>query len=127
VALLSGIVLAFFSPLALTPYKVSPIVLDYAQKNLIVYCLFMWVKVFNYINVVGILRSGGDTTFCLLLDIGGVWLVGVPLVFLGGLVFHLPIYYVYALVQVEEIVKLIIGIPRLASKKWINNLAVGMK
>jgi Na+-driven multidrug efflux pump len=86
----------------------------------------MWAKVFNYINIVGILRSGGDTTFCLLLDTGGVWLVGVPLVFLGGLVFHLPIYWVYALVQVEEVIKLIIGIPRLASKKWINNLAADM-
>ncbi len=62
-----------------------------------------------------------------MLDTGGVWLVGVPLVFLGGLVLHLPIYYVYALVQVEEVVKLIIGIPRLASRKWINNLAAGMK
>lgn len=126
VAILAGIAVILASPWVLTPYKVSPIVLDYARKNLIVYCLFMWAKVFNYINIVGILRSGGDTTFCLLLDTGGVWLVGVPLVFLGGLVFHLPIYYVYALVQVEEVVKLIIGIPRLASKKWINNLAVGM-
>ena len=126
-AILAGIALIFISPWVLAPYKVSPIVLDYARKNLIVYGLFMWAKVFNYINIIGVLRSGGDTTFCLLLDTGGVWLVGVPLVFLGGLVLHLPIYYVYALVQVEEVVKLIIGIPRLASGKWINNLAVGMK
>ena len=126
-AILAGIVVIFISPWALAPYKVSPVVLDYAQKNLIVFCLFIWAKVFNYINVIGILRSGGDTTFCLLLDTGGVWLIGVPLAFLGGLVFDLPIYYVYALVQVEEVIKLIIGIPRLASKKWINNLAVDME
>lgn len=127
VAILAGIVLIFISPWVLAPYKVSPVVLEYARKNLIVYGLFMWAKVFNYINIVGVLRSGGDTTFCLMLDTGGVWLVGVPLVFLGGLVLQFPIYYVYALVQVEEVVKLIIGIPRLASKKWINNLAAGMK
>ena len=125
-AILTGFIVILISPWVLTPYKVSPLVLDYAQKNLIVSCLFMWAKVFNYINIVGILRSGGDTTFCLLLDTGGVWLVGVPLAFLGGLVFHLPIYWVYALVQVEEVIKLIIGIPRLASKKWINNLAADM-
>lgn len=127
VAILSGIFVIMISPWILTPYKVSPVVLNYARKNLIVFCLFLWSKVFNYINIVGILRSGGDTTFCLLLDACGVWLVGVPLVFLGGLVFHLPIYYVYALVQLEEIIKMIIGIPRLASKKWIKNLTVDME
>lgn len=124
IAILSGAIIIFISSWVLTPYEVSPLVLDYARKNLIVFCLFMWAKVFNYINIVGILRSGGDTTFCLILDTAGVWLIGIPLAFLGGFVFHLPIYLVYALVQVEEVIKLIIGIPRLASKKWINNLTV---
>lgn len=122
VAILVGGMVIFISPWVFTPYRVSPVVLDYARKNLIVYCLFMWAKVFNYINVIGILRSGGDTTFCLLLDTGGVWLIGIPLAFLGGFYFHLPIYLVYALVQIEEVIKLIIGIPRLVSKKWINDL-----
>ncbi len=125
-AILTGLIVILISPWVLTPYKVSPIVMEYARKNLIVFCLFMWAKVFNYINIVGVLRSGGDTTFCLMLDTGGVWLIGVPLAFLGGLVFHLPIYWVYALVQVEEVIKLIIGIPRLTSKKWIKNLAADM-
>jgi Na+-driven multidrug efflux pump len=58
------------------------------------------------------------------LDTGGVWLIGVPLVALGGLVWNLPIYWVYALVYMEELVKLILGLPRILSKKWINNLAV---
>jgi len=126
-AILTGVAVMLMSSWVLTPYKVSPIVLDYARKNLIIFCLFLWVKVFNYINVIGILRSGGDTTFCMFLDTGGVWLVGVPLAFFSGLVFHFPIYYVYALVQLEEVLKMIIGIPRLVSKKWINNLAADMK
>ncbi len=120
-----GAVMIFLSGWALSPYNVSTAVYQYAQMNLIVFCCFMWVKVFNYINIVGILRSGGDTTFCLILDTGGVWLVGVPLAFLGGLFWHLPIYWVYALVNIEEVFKLILGIPRLLSKKWINNLTIG--
>lgn len=126
IAVILGILVMLVSPWVFAPYKVSPIVLDYSRNILIVLSMFMWVKVFNYINVVGILRSGGDTTFCLMLDMGGVWLVGVPLVFLGGLVWHLPIYYVYLLLHIEELVKLIIGIPRLVSKKWINNLTIAM-
>lgn len=121
-AIVVGTVMVFLTGWALSPYNVSAAVHTYAQKNLIVACCFMWIKVFNYINIVGILRSGGDTTFCLILDTGGVWLIGVPLAFFGGLVWHLPIYWVYALVNIEEVFKLILGIPRLLSKKWINNL-----
>lgn len=121
-AVVIGAIIIFMTPLLLTPYKVSPMVLEYARLNLLVTCLFLWIKVFNYVNVVGVLRSGGDTTFCLLLDTGGVWLIGIPMAFIGGLVLDLPIYVVYALVNIEEVVKFIIGIPRLVSKKWINNL-----
>ncbi len=126
VAVIIGILVILATPWLLSPYKVSPLVLDYASKNLLVLCIFLSFKIFNYMNVVGILRSGGDTTFCLMLDMGGVWLIGVPLVFLGGIVWELPIYYVYVLLHVEEVVKLIIGIPRLVSKKWINNLTTDM-
>ncbi len=121
-AVVIGAFVIAISPWVLAPYKVSPAVLEYARLNLVFFCLFMWAKVFNYINVIGILRSGGDTTFCLLLDTGGVWIIGIPMAFIGGLVLELPIYIVYALVQIEEVVKFIIGIPRLVSKKWINNL-----
>lgn len=127
VAILCGFVVILLSGWVLSPYKVSPLVLNYARFNLIVSCSFMWAKVFNYMNIVGILRSGGDTVFCLLLDIGGVWLVGVPLAFIGGIILGLPIYWVYALVQIEEVFKMLLGIPRLMSRKWINNLTVEME
>lgn len=127
VAVIVGAIVILATPWLLLPYNVSPLVFDYAGKNLFVLCIFLWIKIFNYTNIVGILRSGGDTTFCLMLDTGGVWLIGVPLVFLGGLVWHLPIYYVYVLLHIEELAKLIIGIPRLISKKWINNLTTEMK
>ena len=84
----------------------------------------MWAKAFNYINVIGILRSGGDTVFCLLLDTGGVWLIGVPLVYIGGIVLGLPIYWVYTLVQVEEVLKLLVGIP--VNVKKVNDLTSGI-
>ncbi|MDF2674178.1 MAG: matE8 [Clostridiales bacterium] len=56
------------------------------------------------------------------LEIGSVWLIGVPLAFLGALVWKLPIYWVIALVSLEEIVKASIGIPRVISKKWLKNV-----
>jgi Na+-driven multidrug efflux pump len=88
--------------------------------------VFMAIKVFNILMVVGILRSGGDTTFSALLEIGSVWLIGVPLAWLGALVWKLPVYYVVLLVAIEDIVKAAIGIPRIISKKWVKNVVEHM-
>lgn len=59
---------------------------------------------------------------CLLIDTAGVWLIGVPLAFLGGLVWKLPIYVVYAMVMTEELFKAVFGYARYRQKKWLKNL-----
>ncbi len=107
-------------------YNVSPEVARNISLCLMVFILFMPFKMFNYINIVGVLRSGGDTTVCLFIDTSGVWLIGVPMAFLGGLVWKQPIYVVYALVMIEEIYKMVLGYVRYRQKKWMRNLAVEM-
>ena len=74
------------------------------------------------VNLVGILRSGGDTKASFLIDISGVWLIGVPLAFIGGLVLKVPVYIVYAMVTSEEIYKTILGYIRYRKYKWLKNL-----
>ena len=91
---------------------------------ILIFAAYMPAKMFNYVNVVGMLRSGGDTKMCLFLDTSGVWVIGVPLAFLGALVWHLPIYAVYGLVMLEEVYKAILGYIRYRQKKWLRNLAV---
>jgi Na+-driven multidrug efflux pump len=73
-------------------------------------------------NVVGILRSGGDTRAALFIDVSGVWFIGIPMAVIGGLLLHLPIYIVYAMVFVEEVYKFILGIFRYRKKKWLRNI-----
>lgn len=94
---------------------------------ILVFAAYMPPKMFNYVNVVGVLRSGGDTKMCLFLDTSGVWLIGVPLAFLGALVWKLPIYLVYALVLSEEIYKMILGYIRYRQKRWLRNLAAEVR
>ncbi|MDO4278326.1 MAG: MATE family efflux transporter [Lachnoclostridium edouardi] len=100
-------------------------VAENVSRCLIVFACYMPFKMFNYVNIVGVLRSGGDTRMCLFIDISGVWLIGIPMAFLGGLFLKQPIYIVYAMVLSEEIYKLIIGYWRYRQKKWLRNLAVG--
>ena len=122
-ALLGGILIFFTaSPVAML-FKVTPIVQDYAIKLLVILSIVLWIRIFNLISIVGILRGGGDTKFSLYLEIIAIWAIGVPLAYFGGLVWKLQIYWVFALVHAEEAFKMIVGLYRLYSKKWIHNLA----
>ncbi|MEI7990786.1 MAG: MATE family efflux transporter, partial [Chloroflexota bacterium] len=58
----------------------------------------------------------------LITELCTMWLVGVPLAFLGVFVFHLPVYWVYCLVLLEEVVKALVGLTRFISKRWIHDL-----
>lgn len=105
-------------------YNLSSNVLRDVKLCLLVFALFLPFKAVSTVNIVGILRSGGDTLVCLILDISGVWLIGVPLAFLGGLYFRYPIYIVYGMILLEEIYKTVAGYIRYRQKKWLKNLAI---
>lgn len=94
----------------------------YAILILCVYGIFMPVKVFNGLNIVGTLRCGGDTRFAMYVETGTVWLIGVPLVFLGALYLELPVYIVVLMAQADEVIKFMICRWRFRSKKWLRNL-----
>lgn len=117
-----GILLFISAPLILSFYNISEVVYENAKYILMVISFFISAKIFNTILIIGILRSGGDTTFSLILEMSSVWLFGVPLAFLGAHVLQLPIYWVVAMVSCEEIVKAAFGIPRVISKKWVKNV-----
>ena len=107
----------------LSIYQITDQVAQSAALCILVFVLFMPAKTFNYVNVVGVLRSGGDTKMCLFLDTSGVWFIGIPLAFLGGLFFKYPIHIVYGMVMLEEVYKMVLGYWRYRQKKWLRNLA----
>lgn len=103
-------------------FNLEPATSEYLSKTLIVYSLYFTPKMFTYMFICGILRAGGDTKFCMIVDIISIWFIGVPLSFFSVLVLHLPIHLVIAAVFSEEIIKFIVVMKRYKSKKWINNL-----
>jgi len=94
---------------------------DAATIILLAACV-MPFRHFNTINIVGVLRAGGDTVFSMALDAGSVWVIGVPCVALATVAFGLPITGIYAAAFIEEGFKICVGLPRFLSGKWINNL-----
>ncbi len=103
-------------------FNLEPATSEYLSKTLIVYSMYFTPKMFTYMFICGILRAGGDTKFCMIVDIISIWFIGVPLSFFSVLVLHLPIHLVIAAVFSEEIIKFIVVMKRYKSKKWINNL-----
>lgn len=96
--------------------------LDILRKILKIYGLTMVLKLYNGIHITGTLRSGGDTRFAMLTELGTMWLTGVPLVYLGALYWRLPVYWVVLLSTAEEGVKAAILSWRFLSRKWVNNV-----
>lgn len=89
-----------------------------AKGALLLMSFIIWAKGINFTNMNGILRSGGDTVGAAAIDIGMLWLVGVPLTTVAAMVLHLPFTAVFAMTCVEELVKVGVGIARVRRYKW---------
>lgn len=109
-------------PIILMPYQVSEEVYNQSMNLLAVVAVMMNIKALTFLLIVGVFRNGGNPGAAFLIDIGCVWLVGVPMVTLGGLVLHLPLLISYAMMCSEEIVKVIISVTYFKKKKWMRNV-----
>lgn len=105
-------------------YNFSPEAEEMTRSTLLVLAVSLLWRADNNITIVGILRAGGDTKACAMIDLLPMWLVSVPLVIITGNKFHWPLWAVYLIQQSDEFIKLFISMARVKSKKWLNNLNV---
>lgn len=108
---------AFFAPSLFT--QVSEAAKETARNLLFLYAATAVLRNIAFMAVIGILRSGGDTTFCMVSETLAIWFVSIPLVFFGGLVMQWNIYILYILANVCEVIKAICFIARIRSGKWL--------
>jgi putative MATE family efflux protein len=123
VGLFVGILIALISPKFLLLFNISENVRQISLYSMYVIAALCPIKSFNNNMIVGVLRSGGDTKYSMYLEMGSVWIVGVPLAFLGSIILKLDLPLLYLLVGSEEITKFLFGMHRVKSGKWYNNLA----
>lgn len=72
-------------------------------------------------TIVGILRGGGDTRFCLVTEMVTLWVIALPLA-LCGMLLRLPVVAVLLLMKIDEPLKSIICIVRINKNRWIKSL-----
>ena len=96
--------------------------LELMYDTLIVMALLTGPKMLAYIYICGILRAGGDTVFCMNLELICNVLVQVPMAYIAVLVFHVSLPMAMIFVATGELVRIVACAPRFRSKKWINIL-----
>lgn len=76
----------------------------------------------NSILTKGVLRGGGDTRFLVAADTLTMWCFAIPLGAPAGLVLHLPAFWVFLLLHIDQIIKAVWCVFRLKSGKWVKTI-----
>lgn len=75
-----------------------------------------------FIGFMGVLRGGGDNRFVLFCEAFFLWAVAIPAGFIAGLWLGLPAPLVYLALRSDEIIKLLVGLPRIWGGRWIRDV-----
>ncbi|MBO1264703.1 MATE family efflux transporter [Proteiniclasticum sp. SCR006] len=118
---LTASLILLFSPRLLTLYNITPEVEELARTLLFIFAGLSAFKHQNYVNNVGILRVGGDTTYVLWLDTLTVWAFSIPITFYL-LSISAPFPLIYFSAGAHEILRIFFGLSRTRSGKWVNSL-----
>ena len=103
-------------------FKLSPGAASVAGMMLTVMSFYMPLRAFNSVNIIGVLRGGGDVRAATLIDTCPLWVCAIPYAVLCGLVLHTQVLWVYLAFMVEQVVKFGLGLWRLRSGRWIRDL-----
>jgi putative MATE family efflux protein len=122
VAVVIGILLAAGSRAYVGLYDVPGSVQRSGQLCLLVFAGFLWVKGANMILAGSVLNAGGDSRYVFVMESLATWVVGVPTAFVAAFVLHFPVWLVFLLLSLEEVVRLGLGWARLRSGRWLRNL-----
>ena len=95
-----------------------------AHQGLLIAAFALSIRVINLTGIVGILRSGGDVKATALINIIGMWFVGLPLCWIAANIWQWSLPMVFVCALMEEVTKSILVLARIASRHWLKNLVV---
>lgn len=121
-----GIGTTLFVLLSVVPVTRFIILTDEARKLLvrmmIIMAVYMIGRCINTVVINGIFGAGGDTIFDMYSLVVMMWMVAIPLAFVGAFVWHWSPIVVYACTCLDEIGKLPWVYLHFKKYKWVKNL-----
>ena len=100
----------------------SPEAQEYVKFMFFVMSYFTLCMSINTTLIVGVLRSGGDTKYGMLVDIGGMWCFSILLGAIAAFKFHASVEIVYVILMSDEVIKIPMSVSRFRSNKWIKDI-----
>ncbi|MBR4702742.1 MAG: MATE family efflux transporter [Oscillospiraceae bacterium] len=120
--LAGGIILAIGHPVV-NFYRLSEATNRIAYSLMGAQAFIVFFQATNNVMTKGVLRGGGDTRFLMVADILFLWVASIPLGALAGLVWHLPPFWTYCCIRIDNVIKAVWCIFRLMSGKWIKKVS----
>lgn len=122
--LAAGIALLLFPLSSIIPFlfKVNHHVLSHISGMIIILAISYPFRAFNMSMVIGVCRAGGDTIFSVVYDLFFMWLFALPLGAVASFYLGFPAWAIYLSIATEDILKVIPGLWRLRSGKWLHNI-----
>ncbi len=121
VGIVCSLLLAWIGPIVGDYFNVT----DRARENLTtiirINALMLIFRAMTTVNIMGILRAGGDTKFSMYVDTLPLCLLGIPIAYFAAKSGY-SITVVMMIVAAEEILRSLLCVARLFSGKWINVL-----
>ncbi len=100
--------------------NLSAVTLQTALAVTMFCCSEVWLRNIPYVLVVGVFRSGGDTTTAMLTDLCSLWFISIPAALIAANVFHAPFLVVVMVAYLfEDIPKNILCLLHFRSRRWL--------
>ena len=119
--LAAGIVMLISEPMIMA-YNLSAETQAIARQLMLSISIIIVFQATNSIMTKGVLRGGGDTKVLMTADNIFLWVASLPLGIIAGLVLHLPAFWIYFFLKVDQVLKAVWCVIRLRSGKWIKKI-----
>lgn len=103
-------------------YILTPETRALSSQLIIVIAIITFFVSTSGIDIVGILRGGGDTKFGLIAELTILWAVATPLCLVSAFVFELPVPIVLLFMKIDEPIKNVVCTIRLKGDKWLRSV-----
>ena len=121
-----GVMILLAAPFINSFMTLSPEAQEYVKFMFFVMSYFTLCMSINTTLIVGVLRSGGDTKYGMLVDIGGMWCFSILLGAIAAFKFHASVEIVYIILMSDEVIKIPMSVSRFKSNKWIKDITRDM-
>lgn len=120
--LVAALIVTAISAPMIAAYDLSPETESIARELMLSISIIIVFQATNSIMTKGVLRGGGDTKVLMVADNIFLWVASVPLGIIAGLVLHLPPFWIYFALKIDQVLKAFWCVIRLRSGKWIKKI-----